>query len=195
MENLEKHEAEASKFNVVDKRKFLNPDAVDINSVQEEKPRYPSYVEELIAKMKETERQFQEKKKQIDEEIGRVRARLENDFEQRIEEECRKLALPFLEVLDNLERALEASSKSPSVEYLREGIDMTARLFRTKLRGIGVEAIAAAGQPFDPNLATAVGVIPVGDASRDGTVVEELQIGYTMRGQLLRPAQVRVGKA
>ena len=195
MENLEKHEAEASKFNVVDKRKFLNPDTVDTNSAQEEKPRYPSYVEELIAKMKETERQFQEKKKQIDEEIGRVRARLENDFEQRIEEECRKLALPFLEVLDNLERALEASAKSPSVEYLREGIDMTARLFRTKLRAIGVEAIAAAGQPFDPNLATAVGVVPVGDASRDGTVVEELQIGYTMRGQLLRPAQVRVGQA
>jgi len=195
MDKLEKHEAEASKFNVVDKRKFLNPDAIDINSVQEEKPRYPSYVEELIAKMKETERQFQEKKKQIDEEIGRVRTRLENDFEQRIEEECRKLALPFLEVLDNLERALEASAKSPSVEYLREGVEMTAHLFRTKLRAIGVEAIAAAGQPFDPNLATAVGVVPVGDASRDGTVVEELQIGYTMRGQLLRPAQVRVGKA
>ena len=188
-------EAEASKFNVVDKRKFINPDAVDINSIPDETPRYPSYVEELMTKMKETERQFQEKKKQIDEEIGRVRARLETDFEQRIDEECRKLALPFLEVLDNLERALDASSKNASVEHLREGVEMTANLFRAKLKTIGVEAIPVLSQPFDPNLAQAVSVVPVGDASQDGLVVEELQIGYTMRGNLLRPAQVRVGQA
>ena len=195
MENLEKREAGASQFHVVDKRKFVSPDAVDINSVEDEKPRYPSYVEELIAKMKETERQFQEKKKQIDEEIGRVRARLENDFEQRIDEECRKIALPFLEVLDNLERAVNAAAKNASVKHLREGVDMTAHLFRTKLRAIGVEAIPAIGRPFDPNLAQAVGMVSVSNAGHDGIVVEELQTGYTMRGQLLRPAQVRVGQA
>ena len=195
MDKRGKHEAEASKFNVVDKRKFLNPDTVDINSVSDEQPRYPSYVEELIAKMKETERQFQEKKKQIDEEIGRVRVRLENDFEQRIEEESRKLALPFLEVLDNLERAIDASAKGASVEHLREGVEMTAHLFRSKLQAIGVDAIHATGQPFDPNVAQAVGMVPVSDAAQDGIVVEELQTGYTMRGQLLRPAQVRVGQS
>ena len=195
MEKLETHEAETSRFNVVDKRKFLNPDAVDMNSVNEETPRYPSYVEELMAKMKETERRFEEKKKQIDEEIGRVRVRLETDFEQRVEAECRRLALPFLEVLDNLERALTASTNSASVEQLREGVEMTAHIFRVKLQSVGVEAISALGQPFDPNLAQAVGMVPVDDASQDGMVVEELQTGYTMRGQLLRPAQVRVGQA
>ena len=195
MEKLEKQEAGTSQFHVVDKRKFINPDTVDISTTQEVEPRYPSYVEELMAKMKETERRFQEKKQQMDEEIGRVRVRLEADFEQRIEEECRKMALPFLEVLDNLERAVEASTKSASVEHLREGVEMTAHLFRTKLRAIGVEAIPAMSQPFDPNLAQAVGMVPVNDASQDGIVVEELQTGYTMRGQLLRPAQVRIGQA
>ena len=194
MEKREVHEAEASRFHVIDKRKFVNTDAGDVSSAQEEAPRYPSYVEELMTKVKETERRFEEKKKLMDEEIGRVRARLETDFEQRIEEECRKLALPFLEVLDNLERALAASTKSADVEQLREGVEMTARLFRTKLHTVGVEAIPVLGQLFDPNLAQAVGMVPVGDASQDGMVVEELQIGYTMRGQLLRPAQVRVGQ-
>ena len=193
-EKRENHEVENSQFHVVDKRKFVNADAVDINTVPDERPRYPSYVEELIAKMKETERQFEEKKKLIDEEIGRVRVRLETDFGQRIDEECRKLALPFLEVLDNLERAVDASTKNASVEHLREGVEMTAQLFRTKLRAIGIEAIPAAGQSFDPNLAQAVGIIQVSDAAEDGMVVEELQIGYMMRGQLLRPAQVRVGR-
>jgi len=195
MEKRELHEAEASRFHVIDKRKFVNPDAVDINSVPDVTPRYPSYVEELMTKMKETERQFQEKKKQIDEEIGRVRARLETDFKQRIDEECRKLALPFLEVLDNLERAVGASVKNASAEHLREGVEMTANLFRAKLKAIEVEAIPVLSLPFDPNLAQAVGMVPVGDASQDGMVVEELQTGYTMRGQLLRPAQVRVGQA
>jgi len=195
MEKQELHEAKASQFHVVDKRKFVNADAVDTKSVQEEAPRYPSYVEELIAKVKETERRFEEKKNQIDEEIGRVRVRLETDFEQRIEAECRKLTLPFLEVLDNLERALAATVKCASVEQLREGVEMNAHLFRAKLRSIGVEAIPTLGQPFDPNLAQAVGMVQVGDASKDGIVIEELQTGYTMRGQLLRPAQVRVGQA
>ena len=194
MEKQDKREAGASKFNVVDKRKFVNPDAVDINSSFEETPRYPSYVEELIAKTKETERQFQEKKQQIDEEIGRVRARLENDLEQRVDEECRKMALPFLEVLDNLERAIDASIKNTSVEHLREGVNMTARIFRTKLRSIGVEAIPVTGEPFDPNTSQAVGMVAVSNAGQDGIVVEELQTGYMMRGQLLRPAQVRVGQ-
>ena len=195
MNKRENHEAEASQFHVVDRRKFVNPDALNINSEQEETPRYPSYVEELMERMKETERRFQEKKQQIDEELGRVRARLEMDFEQRIEEERRKLALPFLEILDNLERAVEASTKSASVEQLRKGVEMTARLFRARLQAIGVEAIPALGQPFDPNLAQAVGMVQVGDAAQDGMVVEELQTGYTMHGQLLRPAQVRIGQA
>ena len=194
MRKQENQETETLKFNVVDKRKYVNPDAVDIKLTSEGKPRYPSYVEELIAKMKETERQFEEKKKLIDEEIGRVRVRLETDFGQRLDEECRKLALPFLEVLDNLERAVDASMKNASVEHLREGVEMTAQLFRTKLRAIGIEAIPAAGQTFDPNQAQAVGIVQVSDAAEDGMVVEELQIGYMMRGQLLRPAQVRVGR-
>jgi molecular chaperone GrpE len=195
MDKRETHEAAASRFNVVDKRKFVNTDVVDVNSIEEEKPRYPSYVEELMAKVKETERQFQEKKKQIDEEIGRVRARLETDFEQRVEEERCRLALPFLEVLDNLERAVEASMKNTSVEHLREGVEMTAHLFRTKLRAIGVEAVTSMSRPFDPNVAQAVGMVPVSDAAEDGMVVEELQIGYTIGNRLLRPAHVRVGRA
>ena len=194
MKNREKETEKKAIFNVIDKRKFVNPDAGDADSIPEETPRYPSYVEELVAKMKETERRFQEKKKQMDEEIARVRMRLEADCEQRMEEERRKLALPFLEVIDNLERAVVASKKHTSVEDLRKGVEMTAHLFHAKLRNIGVEAISSMGMPFNPNCAQAVGMVPVCEACKDGVVVEELQIGYTMRGQLLRPAQVRVGR-
>jgi molecular chaperone GrpE len=181
-------------FHVIDKRPFVNLDKIDTETVPEEKPRYPTYVEELMARMAETERKFQEKKKQIDEEILRTKARLESDFERKLELEKQKIILPFLEVLDNLQRAIDASAQAGTVEHLLEGVQMTTSLFRSKLQSIGVEPISALGQPFDPNLEQAVGIIKVANAGQDGIVIEEVQSGYSMQGQLLRPAQVRVGQ-
>jgi molecular chaperone GrpE len=196
MENQPKQQnsdSDSLEFQVVDKRPFVNLDKIDTENIPEEKPRYPSYVEELMARMDETERRFQEKKKQIDEEILRTKARLESDFERKLEREKQNIVLPFLEVLDNLQRAIDAASQAGTVEHLLEGVQMTAGLFRSKLQSIGVEPISALGQPFDPNLEQAVGTIKVSDAVKDGVVIEEVQSGYCMQGQLLRPSQVRVG--
>ena len=187
-----KTESGAPEFQVVDKRQFLDLDNLDLGKV-EEKPRYPAFVEELMARTAETERKFEEKKKQIDEEIARTKSRLEADYERRLELEKHKIILPFLEVMDNLQRALEAAPQTGSIESLLEGVQMTAEQFRAKLQAIGIEAISALGKPFDPNSAQAVGRVKVSDPDRDGTVVEEMQTGYSMNGQLLRPAQVRVG--
>jgi molecular chaperone GrpE len=197
MSNLKKNQNEESdspEFQIVDKRKFLNPEIIDKTTISEEKPRFPSYVEELMTRMTETERKFKEKKQQIDEEISRTRARLESDFERKLGLEKQQMVLPFLEILDNLQRAIDASTQAGTVEHLLEGVQMTANLFRSKLQSIGVEPIAALGQPFDPNLAQAIGTIPVKEAHIDGLVVEEVQTGYNMQGQLLRPSQVRVGR-
>jgi len=187
-------ETDTLDFQVVDKRQFVNLDAIDSSTPGEEKPRYPTYVEELMARMAETERKFQEKKKQIDDEIGRTRSRLENDFERKLELEKQKIILPFLEVMDNLQRALNSAARTGTTEHLLEGVQMTANLFRAKLQTMGIEIIPALNQPFDPNLEQAIGTIKVSDAGRDGIVLEEVQSGYCMNGQLLRPAQVRVGR-
>ncbi|PYV43144.1 MAG: nucleotide exchange factor GrpE, partial [Acidobacteria bacterium] len=45
-----------------------------------------------------------------------------------------------------------------------------------------------------PNLGEAVGIVEVADQAKDGLVVEEVQRGYRIGEQLVRPAQVRVGK-
>ena len=186
-------ETEQPGFQVIDRRHFLDLNKIDKEALPEEKPRFPSYVEELMARMAETERQFQEKKKQIDEEISRTKSRLEADFERKLELEKQKIILPFIEILDNLQRAVDAAAQTGSVEHLLEGIEMIANLFRSKLRSIGVERIPTLNQPFDPNLQQAVGMIKVADPSQDGVVLEEVQPGYCLNGQLLRPAHVRVG--
>jgi molecular chaperone GrpE len=193
-ETQQSSESEPLDFQVVDRRHFVNLDSIDKATLSEEKPRYPTYVEELMARVAETERKFQEKKKQIDEEISRTKTRLENDFERKLQLEKQKLVLYFLEILDNLQRAMDAASQAGTVEHLLEGVQMTADVFRSKLQSLGVEPIPALGYPFDPNLEQAVGTVKVRETSQDGIVIEELQSGYLMEGQLLRPAQVRVGR-
>lgn len=192
--NRQETESEHLDFQVVDKRQFVDLDKIDRESVPEDKPRYPSYVEELMARMAETERRFQEKKQQIDEEISRTRSRLESDFERKLELEKQKVVLPLLEVLDNLYRAIDAAGQTGRVDHLLDGVRMTATLFRSKLESMGVVAIPALNQPFDPNMEQAVGMVAVENAGDDGVVVEEVQTGYCMNGKLLRPAQVRVGR-
>jgi len=187
-------ETDSHDFQVVDKRKFVNLETIDTDTIPEETPRYPSYVEELMGRVAETERRFREKKKQIDEEIHRTKERLQTDFERKIELEKQKIILPFLEILDNLQRALGSIPESESSDHLLEGVRMTVSLFLNKLQAVGVERIRALGQQFDPNLAEAVGTAKVNEADQDGIVLEELQAGYLMDGRLLRPAQVRVGR-
>jgi molecular chaperone GrpE len=194
MEKNGKDGQQPAEFQVIDKRHFLNLDEIDKTAAVEEKPRYPSYVEELIARTTETERRFEERKKRFSEEIDRTKARLEADLERRLGDEKQRLVLPLLEVLDNLERAIEAAKKSGSVDHLLEGVEITAALFRSKLQSLGIQAIPLLNETFDPNLAQAISLISVENESQDGVVLDELVRGYKMGDQLLRAAQVRVGQ-
>jgi len=180
-------------FQVVDKRHFANAESIPLENLPEEKPRYPTFVEELMARVAETERRFQEKKKELDQETARTRARLEADYERRLEIAKHDLLLPLLDVVDNLERST-ASAEAGSPDSLLKGVNMTLELFCARLQSLGIERIPVLDRPFDPNVSQAVSVVEVGDASRNGVVVEEIQPGYTMAGQLLRPAQVTVGR-
>jgi molecular chaperone GrpE len=127
-------------------------------------------------------------------EVERTRARLSADFDRRVQLEKRDLILPLLEVLDNLERALSAAESATSHDSLRQGIEMTASLFRSKLRSLGVVSIDVLNQPFNPHEGQASATVPVSSPELDGIVVDELARGYRLGDHVLRPAQVRVGQ-
>ena len=190
----DRKEQEPAAFQVIDKRHFLDLDKIGTKPVIEEKPRYPTFVEELLGRLEATEQRFEERKKQMQEEIARTKARLEADFQRRIEIERQKILLPILEVLDNLERSLVATAQVGAINNFHQGIEMIVSLFHSKLLAQGVEAIPVLNQPFDPNLGQAVGMVTVADPSQDGIVLDEVQKGYRIGEQLLRPAQVRVGQ-
>lgn len=72
-----------------------------------------------------------------------------------------------------------------------EGVKVSIKHFMDTLEGEGVKKIKTENQDFDPNLMEAVAT-KEGD---EGKVIEEIKAGYTLNGEIIRVAQVIVGKA
>jgi molecular chaperone GrpE len=109
----------------------------------------------------------------------------------------------LLPVIDNLERAFDHIPKikdvkkaSPEEQKLIEwsaGVQKILGQFGEVLGKLGVEKIATVGQPFDPNFHEAVSM-EEGEGDQE-IVSDELQSGYKLDNQTLRPAMVRVKSA
>jgi molecular chaperone GrpE len=101
----------------------------------------------------------------------------------------------LLATVDNLERALgharsgEGSTFNP--EKLVEGVELTRRSLLNTLERSGLERIEAIGAKFDPRHHEAMRQIPTAD-QEPNTIVEVYQVGYLLKGRLLRPAMVAV---
>ncbi len=94
----------------------------------------------------------------------------------------------FLEVVDNLDRALGAEA---AADDFRAGVEMIRRQMGDLLRRFDVEPVESLNAVFDPNVHEAVAREESAEVDQP-TVVQELQRGYTMRSTLLRAAMVRV---
>jgi len=103
----------------------------------------------------------------------------------------RELILKMLDILDSLDLAVKhIPSQERKLSWV-QGILNIRKMWLTLLKSEGVEAIEAKNTEFNPNLHEAVEVAKGG---KTGRVLEEIRKGYLLRGELLRPARVRVCK-
>lgn len=116
-----------------------------------------------------------------------MRKRLERLCEERMWEQKRDLLGRFLEVADNIERAI---SYVDSPTGLREGLKATYAQLQNFLREQGIRSIPAVGEIFDPNVHEAVEIVP--GQGNELVVTEEYRKGYMCEDRLLRPARVQV---
>jgi len=105
----------------------------------------------------------------------------------------RELVLKILEILDNLERAIEQVSEKEKDSEWTKGIIQIREQFRKFLSEEKVEEIKAEGERFNPDFHEAVDEIEV-SGKESGYIVDVLEKGYLLNGQVLRPAKVRVSK-
>lgn len=186
----------APAFTVHDRR-FWNREDNELEH-EEQRPEFPSYVEQLRQQLDEKDRQLREYiaayKQEVVEGLEKTKQRLERDAAARVEQVRGELAQPMMEVLDALERSLAAAETSSSFGALLQGVQMVHLLMVQKLQSLGLTRVETVGRPFDPSVHEAVAVTPVTDPAQDNVVAAEVKPGFTLGDRLVRPAQVQVGK-
>ena len=190
---------------VVDRRRWredgeINPESVPQPSLK------PTYVEELERRVADADKQSQEyiaKYRQASQEFEDARARMRKEVAKDAERNRREVFVSLLDVVDNLDRAIEALRRRSgqaapagdgATDPLLQGVDLVRQQFLSKLEGFGVKRITSEGQPFDPQLHEAVTTVPALDAASDGLVLGVVAHGYRIGDEVLRPALVAVGK-
>lgn len=130
------------------------------------------------------------------EEFAGAKARLHRDVGKEIEAGKRAMLSSLLEVVDNLERALEAAAgdAKDNASSFFTGITMVRDQFQQKLTGMGVTKLAAAGETFDPAHFEAISTVPVTDPAQDGKVLGVVRDCYLLGQETLRYGMVAVGK-
>jgi len=167
-------------------------------------PVLPSFPEEALQQIRTLKAQLERKDGQIEQvmeayrskkaETEKLRERIEKTERRRFEQSKGDFIARFVEVLDNLDRAIDSIENSFDQDSVLQGIMLVRSRLVQLLKTEGLEKIFVRGQPFDPLHSEAAELEAVRDEEQDGVVVKELQPGYMLKGALLRAARVVVGR-
>ena len=121
------------------------------------------------------------------------RKRVERERQQDRHRGVELLVEHILPVLDAFDRALAGENDSATSEY-RKGFELIRRQLWEALAKQGLSRIESVGQEFNPHMHHAIERVETSEYA-DGTVIGEMQPGYTFHEKVLRPAMVRVASA
>jgi len=148
----------------------------------------------------------EEKLKIVQEKLLRTMAEMENQ-RRRFEKEKKEafdfggfnFAAESLLLIDNIDRAIvsfksdESLKNNKDLNKIIEGIEIVKKDLVSIFKKNGIEAIECINKKFDPNFHQAM--LELEDNTKEGgTIVQEIQKGYMMKGRLLRPSLVGVTK-
>lgn len=147
-------------------------------------------LQEALAAEKTKSENYLANWQRVQADLVNYKKRAEQEKKESIEFADSLLILSLLTVLDDLERAFAALPMELAESKWTEGI----KLVYDKLKGIldsrGLTEIKAKGARFDPYLHEAV----MREEGRADIVIEEIQKGYKLKGRVVRPSMVTVGK-
>ncbi|HJS74819.1 MAG TPA: nucleotide exchange factor GrpE [Vicinamibacteria bacterium] len=168
------------------------------------RPQAPELPEETVSELRALRAKIEHKDRQIEqvmeayrgkkEETEKLRKRIEKTERRRFEQSKGDFIARFVEVLDNLDRAIDSIENAFDPDAVLQGIMLVRSRLVQLLKEEGLEKIFVRGQIYDPTHSEAAGMEPVPDESQDGIVLRELQPGYMLKGSLLRVARVVVGR-
>lgn len=147
-----------------------------------------------VSKLQAERDQFFENWKRTMAELDNYRRRVSREIEQAAKFSVQPLVHDILPALDNLQRTIQAAEQSGNIENLLAGLRMVMKQFDEIFAKHHAVPIDAVGQPFDPNLHSALTQVPTAEHP-PMTVLQEVERGYRMHDRVVRPARVVVSCA
>ena len=179
-------------INIVDRRSSIL-DKEEVEEAIEE--RLPTYVERLKQEVEEKDKRLREYIAAYKEKSGEddeFRKRLEKDNDIRLDQFKANLFSRLIPILDNLSRAIQATSSNKDFEGLHQGMEMVTKQFARELKNNEVQKIDTHNRKFNPQTDEVVMTEETTDPEQDNTIVEELEPGYIFKDKLIKAAKVKV---
>ncbi len=169
------------------------PEISEETAIEAEEPTIELLSEQIEA-LKTSAAEYLDRAVRAQAELDNVRKRTIRDIENAHKYALEKFVNELLPVLDSLELGINASENIEDTSSLREGMELTMKIFCSSLEKSGVKSVEPQkGDKFNPDQHEAVTVQEVEDVE-SGAVTTTLQKGYELNGRLIRPAKVIVAK-
>lgn len=171
------------------------------NTDQEEKSENPAVEIDMEKDFEKVEEKLTEQEKEIAS-LKDKYIRLQADFDNYRKRGYKEITgarqsaqletvLPFLQVFDHFDMALQASNNADNMDAIKEGLKMIFNEFKKALEELGIQRVDAVGQPFDPTIHDAMAHEP-SEEHDEGTVCKQWSSAYKIGDKVIRPATVVV---
>ncbi len=128
-------------------------------------------------------------------EMENIRRRSERDLVNAHKYALEKFAQELLPVIDSMEMGVAAAQdENADVSKLREGTEMTLKMFETAIDKFGIKGVHPHGETFNPEHHQAMTMIDSAE-HEPNMIIDVMQKGYLLNERLVRPAMVVVASA
>ncbi len=170
------------------------------NSEPEIRPELEQKLSELEI-LRQSLEEAKAKEKDVFDQLLRLTAEFQN-YRKRSETrvvESRKagkedVLLQIISLTDSLIHAEASTKNATDIEAMKKGLSMVLMQFEKFLADQGLKPIKAKGEKLDPSKHEAIARVPSTELE-EGTIVDEIQRGYTLNDQIVRPSRVSVAAA
>ena len=162
---------------------------VDVEKLQSE----IGELKEALTKERKTSEDYLNRLKYLQADLDNFQKRMLKEKEDIVKYASEKLIIRLLDILDDLERAINIGKDVEDKEALIAGINVVFKELNNILEKEGLRKIDSIGKNFNPNEHESLSRIET-EKYPDDIVVEELRRGYTLKGKVIRPSMVKVAK-
>ncbi|MFZ9834790.1 MAG: nucleotide exchange factor GrpE [Holophagaceae bacterium] len=177
---------------ILESESFMHPDHL---SPSEDSSTPSPETHEAISELetlRSAEKELREQYMRLAADFKNYQNRVGKDIQLSIELSEKKILLEALQSLDSLDRCLATSYQE--ISALQQDVNLIHKQLTDSLKRLGLEPLKIqVGDPFDASHAEALTTVQQAELA-DNTIVTIFEKGYTLRGQLLRPARVVVNR-